>query len=88
LIERRPGSGKTTLGMQFLLEGLRAGQRGLYVTLCESKRELDRVAEQHGWSLEGLDIYELVPPELSLDPKRDRAQGRSRLGGSVYEVFG
>ena len=68
LIEGRPGSGKTTLGLQFLLEGLRVGDRSLYITLSESRRELASVAERHGWSLEGLDIYELIPPELSFDP--------------------
>jgi circadian clock protein KaiC len=70
LIEGRPGCGKTTLGLQFLLDGVRAGERCLYITLSESKRELVSVAERHGWSLEGVDIYELVPPELSLDPKQ------------------
>jgi circadian clock protein KaiC len=70
LIEGRPGSGKTTLGLQFLLEGVRRGETSLYFTLSESRRELLSVAEQHGWSLDGVHIYELVPPELSLDPKQ------------------
>lgn len=70
LVEGRPGCGKTTLGLQFLLDGVSAGERCLYITLSESKRELLSVAERHGWSLEGIDIYELVPPELSLDPKQ------------------
>ncbi len=69
LIEGRPGSGKTTIGLQFLLEGLKKGERGLYITLSETKRELQAVASAHGWSLDGLAIFELVPPELSLDPK-------------------
>lgn len=67
LVEGRPGSGKTTIGLQFLLEGARNGERCLYITLSESKRELASVAERHGWSLDGIEIYELVPPELSLD---------------------
>src|SRR5215208_2716955 len=70
LVEGRPGSGKTTLGLQFLLEGVRGGERCLYITLSESERELRSVALRHGWSLDGLEIYELVPPELSLDPKQ------------------
>ncbi|WP_414472787.1 ATPase domain-containing protein [Microvirga sp. M2] len=70
LIEGRPGCGKTTLGLQFLLDGVTAGERCLYITLSESKRELLSVAERHGWSLDGIEIYELVPPELSLDPKQ------------------
>ena len=73
LIEGRPGSGKTTLGLQFLLDGVRQGERCLYITLSESKRELLSVAERHGWSLDGLEIYELVPPELSLDPKQQQS---------------
>src|SRR3954447_14331217 len=73
LVEGRPGSGKTTLGLQFLLEGLKSGERCLYITLSESKRELISVAERHGWSLDGLDIYELVPPELSLDPRQQQS---------------
>lgn len=67
LIEGRPGSGKTTIGLQFLIDGIAQGERGLYITLSESKRELLSVAGRHGWSLDGIDIYELVPPELSLD---------------------
>jgi circadian clock protein KaiC len=70
LIEGRPGCGKTTLGLQFLLDGVAAGERCLYITLSESKRELLSVAARHGWSLDGIEIYELVPPELSLDPKQ------------------
>ncbi|MCJ2083018.1 ATPase domain-containing protein [Methylobacterium sp. J-090] len=69
LIEGCPGAGKTTLGLQFLMEGVRSGERALYITLSESRRELFSVAERHGWSLDGIDIYELVPPELSLDPE-------------------
>jgi circadian clock protein KaiC len=70
LIEGRPGCGKTALCLQFLLDGIAAGERCLYITLSESKRELLSVAERHGWSLDGIEIYELVPPELSLDPKQ------------------
>ncbi|GLS69223.1 circadian clock protein KaiC [Methylobacterium tardum] len=68
LIEGRPGSGKTTLAMQFLLEGAKRGEGCLYITLSESRRELLNVAERHGWSLDGIEICELVAPELSLDP--------------------
>lgn len=72
LIEGRPGSGKTTIGLQFLLDGARRGECCLYITLSESKRELLNVAETHGWSLDGIDVFELVPPELSLDPKQEQ----------------
>ena len=67
LVEGRPGSGKTTVGLQFLIQGARNGEKCLYITLSESKRELLSVARRHGWDLEGIEILELVPPELSLD---------------------
>ena len=90
LIEGRPGSGKTTLGLQFLLEGLRVGERGLYVTLSETRRELYSVAEQHGWSMQGLDIFELIPPELSFDPRQQQTLVHSsdlELGETVRMVI-
>jgi circadian clock protein KaiC len=59
LIDGEPGAGKTTLALQFLLAGAAAGQRGLYVTLSESRSELLDVAESHGWDLSGIDMYEL-----------------------------
>ncbi|CAH2395998.1 ATPase domain-containing protein [Mesorhizobium ventifaucium] len=70
LVEGRPGSGKTTLGLQFLLNGAQNKERCLYITLSESKRELLSVASRHGLSLDGIEILELVPPELSLDPSQ------------------
>ncbi len=70
LIEGKPGSGKTTMGLQFLLQGVEEGECGLYITLSETKRELHAVAKTHGWSLDAITIFELVPPELSLDPKQ------------------
>jgi circadian clock protein KaiC len=71
LIEGRPGTGKTTLALQFLLEGVRRGERCLYVTLSESESELRSVVGRHGWTLDGIDIFELVPPEASLDPDQE-----------------
>lgn len=61
LIEGEPGAGKTTLAMQFLLEGRQAGERGLYVTLSETIDELQHVAASHGWSLDGIDTFQLAP---------------------------
>lgn len=71
LYEGKPGTGKTTLAMQFLLEGVRNGERALYVSLSETRRELDVVAHRHGWSLHGVDVFELVSPETTLDPERE-----------------
>jgi circadian clock protein KaiC len=68
LVEGVPGSGKTTLALQFLLEGVRCGEPVLYVTLSETKEEINGVAASHGWSLEGVSIRELVPSEESLRP--------------------
>lgn len=73
LIEGAPGSGKTTLGLQFLMDGVARGERSLYITLSESRDELLQVARTHGWSLDGIEIFELVPPELSLDPEREQS---------------
>ena len=66
LVEGNPGSGKTTLSLQFLLEGVRLGERTLYVTLSETKHELMSVARSHGWSLDGIDIHEMEASEESL----------------------
>jgi circadian clock protein KaiC len=71
LYEGRPGAGKTTIALQFLLEGARSGERVLYITLSESLAELNLVARRHGWSLQGIDIFELIPPEATLDPGRE-----------------
>src|SRR3954451_14134799 len=71
LYEGRPGSGKTTMALQFLLEGVSCGERVLYISLSETKRELTLVAQRHGWSLQGVAIFELVPPETTLDPERE-----------------
>src|SRR3954468_8265748 len=71
LVEGRPGTGKTTLGLQYLLDGVKRGEKGLYITLSESERELRVVASRHGWSLDGISIFELVPPEATLDPDRE-----------------
>jgi circadian clock protein KaiC len=60
LIEGTPGAGKTTLALRFLLEGTARGEAGLYITLSETEDELQAVAVSHGWSLTGLDVFELV----------------------------
>jgi circadian clock protein KaiC len=73
LIEGRPGSGKTTLALQFLMAARERGEHTLYVTLSEGRDELTGAAATHGWSLDGIEIYELVPPELSLDPTREQS---------------
>lgn len=68
LIEGLPGTGKTTLALKFLLEGVKNGEPVLYITLSETRDELEAVAASHGWSLEGIDIHEVIPSEDFLDP--------------------
>src|SRR4051812_41675214 len=68
LVEGVPGSGKTTLSLQFLLEGARLGEPVLYVSLSESTEEIRAVADSHGWSLEGITMRELAPSERALEP--------------------
>src|SRR5690349_17581532 len=75
LIEGAPGTGKTTMALQFLLEGVRRNEATLYITLAETRHELSAVAQSHGWDLSGIDIYELAPPDEILNP------------GAKYTVF-
>jgi len=69
LVEGSPGSGKTTLALQFLVEGARRGEAALYITLSETAVELTAVANAHGWSMDGVHIHEVLPSEsvLNLD---------------------
>jgi circadian clock protein KaiC len=69
LIEGNPGVGKTTLAMQFLLEGKRRGEKTLYVTLSETRKELAAVADSHGWDMEGITIIELSTIERAMGGK-------------------
>ena len=66
LVDGNPGVGKTTLALQFLLDGQSRGEQGLYVTLSETKVELDAVAQSHGWSLQDIAILELSEIESAL----------------------
>ena len=66
LIEGDPGTGKTTVGLQFLMNGAAQHERGMYVALSESKTELEQGADSHGWSLDGIEIYEFAPTEKDL----------------------
>src|SRR4026207_1978776 len=68
LVEGDPGSGKTTLGIQFLREGIKRGEKVLYVTLSETRAELAAVVHSHGWDLEGMHIHELAAVEGGFTP--------------------
>ena len=75
LIEGDPGSGKTTLGIQFLLAGLLDHEPTLYVTLAESREELQAVADSHSFDISNIEIFEVQPPELD------------QKGADQYTVF-
>lgn len=70
LLEGDPGTGKTTVAMQFVLAGVRAGETGLYITLSEPAAELRASAQSHGWDPAELPIAEFVPAEASLSPEQ------------------
>ena len=74
LLEGAPGTGKTTVALQFLLEGARSGEKCLYITLSETERELREGAASHGWKLDdGIEVYELLPPESLLDAEQQQS---------------
>ncbi|MFC4932340.1 ATPase domain-containing protein [Massilia sp. GCM10023247] len=71
LVEGSPGAGKTTLGLQFLLDGVAKGESGLYITLSETAAELSAVAASHGWSIEGFSVFELAGDQaLDIDAQQ------------------
>ena len=90
LLEGNPGTGKTTVAIQFLLEGLRSGQRCLYVTLSETRNELINSAASHGWVIDDVEIFELQPPEGALDPDQQQTLLYSsdlELGETVKQIL-
>jgi circadian clock protein KaiC len=83
LLEGRPGTGKTTIALRFLLEGAQHDECGLYVTLSENERELRAGAASHGWTVDGnIEVFEFVPPENLLNPDN----GQSLLYSSDLEL--
>ncbi len=86
LLEGTPGSGKTTLGLQFLFEGVRQGESVLYITLSETSEELQSVAESHGWSLEGVHLFELSAADAVLGGAQEQTilhPWESELGDTI-----
>jgi circadian clock protein KaiC len=65
VVEGSPGAGKTTLALQFLMDGAKKGERGLYISLAESETELKLVADSHGFNLDNISIAKLSPPEIA-----------------------
>src|SRR5436309_2069127 len=91
LVEGAPGTGKTTIALQFLLEGIRAGEKCLYITLSETERELREGAASHGWALDdGIEVFELLPPESLLDSEQQQSLLYSsdlELGETTKQIF-
>ncbi|MET0249864.1 MAG: ATPase domain-containing protein [Sphingobium sp.] len=89
LVEGTPGSGKTTLALQFLLEGTRRGEKTLYITLSETAEELDVVAHSHGWDLSGVNLFELASADEVLGIGKDQSILHSwemELGSTVQLI--
>jgi len=91
LLEGSPGTGKTTIALQFLLAGAKRGEAGIYVSLAETERELREGAKSHGWTIgQEIEIFELVPPESVLDPDQHQSLLYSsdlELGETVQRIF-
>jgi circadian clock protein KaiC len=90
LLEGSPGTGKTTIALQFLRAGAASGERCLYITLSETEEELRATATAHGWDLEGLELFELVPPENLLDEEQQQSLLYSsdlELGETTRRIF-
>jgi circadian clock protein KaiC len=90
LIEGSPGTGKTTVALEFLRTGAARGERCLYITLSETENELRATAESHGLDLGGVDIFELVPPENLLDEDQQQSLLYSsdlELGETTKRIF-
>lgn len=90
LLEGSPGTGKTTTAMSFLRAGAELGEASLYITLSETEDELRDTAKAHGWSLKGITIFELVPPESLLDEQQQQSLLYSsdlELGETTRMIF-
>jgi circadian clock protein KaiC len=91
LLEGSPGTGKTTIALQFLIAGAEKGEIGIYISLAETEQELREGARSHGWDIpKKIEIFELVPPESVLDPDHHQSLLYSsdlELGETMQRIF-
>ncbi|HEX3535955.1 MAG TPA: ATPase domain-containing protein [Stellaceae bacterium] len=91
LLEGSPGSGKTTIALQFLMTGAAAGETGIYVSLAETEQELRDGAASHGWTLDDhIKVLEMIPPEGAFDPDQHQSLLYSsdlELGETIQRIF-
>jgi circadian clock protein KaiC len=95
LVTGNAGSGKTTLGLHFLMAGRARGERGLYLTLSETVKEIEGIARSHGWSLEGIDLREIIADQRGEDETEqtvfkasevELTEFRTRLEAAVEQI--
>ncbi|MEA1830756.1 ATPase domain-containing protein [Methylobacterium durans] len=91
LLEGSPGTGKTTIALQFLRDGAALGEKTLYITLSETEEELRETATSHGWELDpSITVFELIPPESLLDANQQQSLLYSsdlELGETTRQIF-
>jgi len=91
LLEGNPGTGKTTIALQFLMAGAKVGENGIYISLAETEQELRDGARSHGWIIgDAVEVFELVPPESVLDPDQHQSLLYSsdlELGETIQRIF-
>jgi len=91
LLEGAPGAGKTTVALQFLIAGAKAGEQSLYITLSETAEELRASARSHGWELDStIEVFEVIPPESLLDSDQQQSLLYSsdlELGEATKQIF-
>jgi circadian clock protein KaiC len=91
LVEGSPGAGKTTIALQFLMEGARVGEKSLYITLSETAKELRASAVSHGWELDPrIEVFEVIPPDSLLDSDQQQSLLYSsdlELGEATKQIF-
>jgi circadian clock protein KaiC len=91
LLEGNPGTGKTTIALRFILEGASRGERGLFIVLSETERELRETAASHGWAIDAnTQIFEAAPAESLLDQEQQQTllySSELELGETIKSIL-